>query len=98
MGASLAVAGGVWFVVGAEISRLWNNGVIDAGAYTGNTGSQVAQAMGYFLGLGAVITFLAAFALGRLTVRGVRDVRAAETEHIRDRQARERPVPTDPTV
>lgn len=74
----LAVAGGLWFVVGAQISRLWARGTSAAGPVTGGVGHQVAQAMGYYAGLGAVIIILAAFAAGRLAVVGVRDVRAAE--------------------
>lgn len=73
----LALAGGVWFVVGSQLSRLWTtSGDAAAGGVTGLVGHQVAQYMGYFFGLGAVITLLAAFAAGRLAVRGVRDVRA----------------------
>ena len=74
----LAVIGGIWFVVGAQIRRLWTAGGVDAaGMVTGTIGHQVAQYMGYFTGLGVVIIVLAALAAGRLTVRGVRDVRAA---------------------
>lgn len=36
-----------------------------------------------FFGLGAVILYIAAVALGRLSVRGVSDVRAAERRHVR---------------
>ena len=39
--------------------------------------------MGYRTGLGAVIIILAAFAAGRLAVRGVRDVRTAESQSAR---------------
>jgi hypothetical protein len=49
---------------------------------------QVAEWIGFFLGLGVVIVFLAAVALGRMSVVSVRDVRvaqerAAETEYDR---------------
>lgn len=75
--ACLALAGGIWFVVGSQISRLWTAGGGTAvGTVTGAVGHQVAQYMGYFFGLGAVISVLAALAAGRLAVRGVSDVRA----------------------
>lgn len=78
LAAWLALAGGIWFAVGAQISRLWTaDGINAAGAVTGAIGHQVAQYMGYFTGLGAVVCVLAALAAGRLTVRGARDVRAA---------------------
>ena len=73
----LALAGGVWFVVGSQISRLWTvDGTTAAGTVTGFTGHQVAQYMGYFFGLGAVICVVAALAAGRLAVRSIFDVRA----------------------
>jgi hypothetical protein len=82
-GSWLAVAGGIWFVVGLQISRVWD-------AISGGTlaGTPVAQFMGYFLGLGVIITLLAGVAAGRLAVRGVRDVAADEPETPRD----ERPI------
>ena len=79
----IAVAGGLWFVVGSQISRLWAGGTSAAGPVTGAVGHQVAQAMGYYAGLGAVIIILAAFAAGRLAVLGVRDVRAAGNQRRR---------------
>jgi hypothetical protein len=39
---------------------------------------RVAVELAYFYGLGALIIFLGAIALGRLSVRSVRDVRYAE--------------------
>lgn len=70
-GAWLALAGGIWFVVGSQISRLWTaSGGTAAGTVTGLVGHQVAQYMGYFFGLGAVICVLAALGAGRLAVRG----------------------------
>jgi len=78
LAAALALAGGIWFVVGLQISRLWTgSGSSAADDVTGVVGHQVAQYMGYFLGLGAVISVLAALTAGRLAVRGVRDERTA---------------------
>lgn len=84
LAAWLAVAGGIWFVIGGQISRLWTaGGASAAGVATGAVGHQVAQYMGYYLGLGVVISVLAALAAGRLAVRGVRDARVASAERIR---------------
>lgn len=80
-GAWLALAGGVWFVIGQAMSELWNDGTSEAGRALGGTGHRVAEELGYFYGLGALIVALSAFALGRLAVRSVRDVELTrETE------------------
>jgi hypothetical protein len=76
LGAWLAAAGGAWFVVGQWVSMLWNDGIMQAGQPTARTdGGQVAEWLGFFLGLGVVIVFLAAMALGRMSVVSVRDTR-----------------------
>jgi hypothetical protein len=74
----LASVAGAWFVVGPVLGRLWDGSVGAAGRPVGGTARQVWEQIGFFSGLGAVILFLAAQALGRFTVRSVRDVRAAE--------------------
>ena len=75
-GAWLAAAGGAWFVVGQWVSMLWNHGAMQAGSPTASTDlGQVAEWIGFFLGLGVVIVFLAAMALGRMSVVAVRDAR-----------------------
>jgi hypothetical protein len=79
VGAWLAAAGGAWFVTGQWFSTLWNDGVMQAGAPTATSDlGQVAEWIGFFLGLGVVIVFLAAAALGRMSVVSVRDVRVAQ--------------------
>lgn len=83
----LASAAGAWFVVGPILSRLWNGPAGSAGSPLGGTTSQVVEQIGFFYGLGAVILFLAAQALGRFTVRSVRDVRAAEEDRAARRRA-----------
>ena len=77
-GAWLAAAGGAWFVVGQWVSMLWNDGVMQAGEPTAATDrGQVAEWLGMFLALGVVIVFLAAMALGRMSLVSVRDARIA---------------------
>ena len=72
-GGWLALAGGVWFVVGQQVSTLWNHGQSISGPLYGGTTRRFLEQMGYFDGLGVVVVALAAFALGRLAVRSVRD-------------------------
>jgi hypothetical protein len=76
LGAWLAVLAGAWFVVGRAFA---------GPLYLGDTGVPIASTdtmrawleVSYFIGLGAVIVFLGALAVGRLSVRSLRDVRHA---------------------
>lgn len=78
LGAWLAAAAGAWFVVGQSVSVLWNHGVMQAGQPLATSESgRVAAWLGCFLGLGVVVVFLAAAALGRMSVVGLRDARVA---------------------
>lgn len=85
IGAWMAIAAGAWLVVGSTVSRLWNDGASAGGAPAGGTSQQVLELLTYYLALGALIAALGAFALGRLTVRGVRD---AELEREREIERR----------
>lgn len=80
LGAQLALAGGIWFLVGPTLSHLWSsqNGALgQAGFPAGREARQTLEVLVYFYGIGAAITALAGVALGRLTVRSVRDVEYA---------------------
>ncbi len=67
-GAILAALGGGWFVVGREVNRLWPHlGVPGAPAGISVT-RRVLEELGFFTGLGVVIVFFAALALGRCSV------------------------------
>ncbi|HET8604709.1 MAG TPA: hypothetical protein VFM09_12330 [Marmoricola sp.] len=101
LGAWLAAAGGAWFVIGQQVSRLWTGGTPAAGMPVSVSSlGYVAEWIGFFTGLGVVITFLAAGALGRMSVISVRDVHrrrlaeeermAAEERLAEERAARER--------
>lgn len=70
-GAWLAVLSGAWFVLGVPLSTLWNGAVV--GNALGGTTRQVFEYVGLFGGLGVVIVFFAALALGRFAVKGVRE-------------------------
>src|SRR5690242_19130911 len=74
----LASLAGAWFVVGPVLGRLWDGAEGAAGTPVGGTARQVWEQIGFFSGLGAVILFLGAVALGRFTVTSIRDLRAAE--------------------
>ena len=75
LGAWLALIGGIWFTVGPVISQLWRVGGLAApiGPPLGGNVLQLLEELGFYFGLGAVVTALAAFALGRMTVRSVHD-------------------------
>ncbi|GFG49399.1 hypothetical protein CQY20_07250 [Mycolicibacterium agri] len=77
LGGWLAVLAGAWFVVGRALAGPLGLG--DAGTPVASTETKaVALDLAYFYGLGALIIFLGAMALGRLSVRSARDVRYAE--------------------
>jgi hypothetical protein len=75
VGAELAAVAGAWFALGTVLSPIW------PAASTLNPGSPVGtttlmrqlEHLGFFTGLGVVIVFVAALALGRLMVVGIRD-------------------------
>src|SRR5215475_13892927 len=79
-GAELAAAAGAWFALGTVIIPLWPAAsTLDPGIPAGTTTVlRQLEHLGFYTGLGVVIVFVAALALGRLTVVGVRDVRLAE--------------------
>jgi hypothetical protein len=72
----LAAASGAWFVLGTIVGPLWSAG--NVGVPTGSGHHAVFEQVGMFSGLGVVIAFLAAVALGRVSVIGLRDVSAAQ--------------------
>ncbi len=73
----LATLAGAWFVVGPQLAQLITGGSL-LGEPLGGTTSGVLATIGMFLGLGTVIAILASTAVGRFSVRGVRDVQVAE--------------------
>ena len=77
LGAWLAALSGAWFALGGLLSTLWTIGG-NAGHPVGNNLHRVVEQIGFFTGLGVVIVFLAAVALGRFTVIGHRERLAAE--------------------
>jgi hypothetical protein len=92
LGGWLAAMSGAWFVLGGPLSTLWTTGGGPAtGTPVGGTVTRAVEQVGFFTGLGVVIVFLAALAIGRFTVVGHREVaRAAEESAAAERAEAER--------
>ena len=76
LGGWLTVIAGAWFVIGRALAGPL--GIGEAGTPVAATETmRVWVELAYFYGLGALIIFLGAVALGRLSVRSVRDVEFA---------------------
>lgn len=71
-GATIAAAGGAWFVLGTTLSPLWNVGYV--GTPAGDSTQAVLERIGMFTGVGLVILFLAAMSLGRISLSGRREL------------------------
>jgi hypothetical protein len=96
-GAWLAAVGGAWFVVGRPLSTLWTTGhVVAAGHPVGGAAIRAAEDIGFFTGLGVVVVFLAATALGRFTVVGAREAALAEEAALAQETAPADAVGRDP--
>ncbi|QFG26016.1 hypothetical protein [Actinomadura sp. WMMB 499] len=76
-GAWVAALGGAWFAVGRDVAALWDAGGVGAPLGT-SEGRRLAEDLAGFTGLGIVVVFLAALALGRFAVVGVREAAPAE--------------------
>jgi hypothetical protein len=100
LGAWLAAAAGAWFVLGQLLSRLWTGGGPAAGVPAGASTLQIVlEEVAFFAGLGVVIVFFAALALGRTSVIGVADLRdPADDDVVRDRDATRRGGADDDVV
>jgi hypothetical protein len=79
LAAWLAAAGGAWFAVGGLVAARWTS-LPSAGTPVGGATRMVVEQIGFFIGLGVVVVFLAGLAMGRFTVVSARDLEtAAET-------------------
>ncbi|HVV31462.1 MAG TPA: hypothetical protein VHC41_11335 [Mycobacteriales bacterium] len=86
LGAWLGAAAGAWFVVGTAFAPMVDLHQASSPISTGEN-MVAAEYVGMFYGLGAVIVFLSAVALGRLSVVGVRDVEHAERHRVAREEA-----------
>jgi hypothetical protein len=77
LGGWLTVLAGAWFVVGPALAVPL--GIGDPGVPAASSDwKRAALEITYFSGLGALIVFLGAIALGRVSVRSLRDIRYAQ--------------------
>jgi len=84
LGGWLSVVAGAWFVIGRVMATTLTIGEI--GGPVAETDTKAAWLeLTYFYGLGALIVFLGAMGLGRLSVRSVRDVGYAQRLAAADR-------------
>lgn len=75
-GALVALAGGLWFIIGPSVSMLWNHGVIAAGPAIGaHNITRTLEWIGFFYGTGALITLFSAYALGFMAALPIVDER-----------------------
>lgn len=67
----LALASGIWFLIGPTLEPLWHSDGGSTAALAGSSGStaqRVLEGIGYHYGVGAVMVMLAAFVLGMLAL------------------------------
>ncbi|MEU0496534.1 hypothetical protein [Mycobacterium sp. NPDC006124] len=84
IGGWLSVVAGAWFVIGRVMATTLTIGEI--GRPVAQTDTKAAWLeLTYFHGLGALIVFLGAMGVGRLSVRSVRDVDYAQRRATADR-------------
>lgn len=99
LGSWLALVGGVWLLLGPSASLLWGHtapGVLQSGIGTplGGHYRTAAEMIGVFYGVGALITMISAFALGRFAMAAPVAVGAAAgTAAAADRGAPEEAAP-----
>jgi hypothetical protein len=86
LGAWLAAVAGAWFVVGGVVAGRWAS-LPTAGQPASSGLHGALEQIGFFTGLGVVIVFLAAVALGRLTmIVPDRTVAPVKTEPVADKE------------
>lgn len=68
----LAALAGAWFAVGSVVAVHWTT-LPAAGTPVGGSARMAVEQIGFFTGLGVVMVFVAALAVGRLTVIAARD-------------------------
>lgn len=85
-GGWLAVIAGAWFVIGRALAGPLGLGNIGSPVATSET-MGVWLELTYFYGLGALMVFLGAAAVGRLSIRSVRDIEYARRPATADSDA-----------
>jgi hypothetical protein len=77
LGGWLATVAGAWFVVGRALAGSLGTGEIGPPVAQSDA-ERAALDLAYFSGVGALVIFLGALALGRLSVRSMRDIQYAQ--------------------
>lgn len=76
LGGLLALAAGLWFIVGVNVSILWNHGAITVGPPMGaHNITRMLEWIGFFYGVGALITMFSSYSLGFLAALPIVDER-----------------------
>jgi hypothetical protein len=91
----LAALAGAWFAVGGLVAGHFS-GLPSAGHPVGGSARMALEQAGFFIGLGVVIVFLAAAALGRFSVVAVRDATVARPRRRADTTAATTSSPRPP--
>ncbi|SDJ47517.1 hypothetical protein SAMN05444157_3541 [Frankineae bacterium MT45] len=94
LGAWLAAAAGAWFAIGSTFEPVLHVGALGTPAGT-RPATRLFETLGMFDGLGVLIVFFAAAALGRLSVRSLADIQVARRELDEEARLRE---PAEPTT
>jgi hypothetical protein len=104
LGAWLSAVAGAWFVAGRALAAPLGLDGVGTPVAASDTKAAWLE-LTYFSGLGALIIFLAALCMGRLSVRSLRDIRRAESpvalvdEHSnRTAEPVRQPVSVDPSA
>ncbi|BBZ34054.1 hypothetical protein [Mycolicibacterium confluentis] len=92
LGGWLAVAAGAWFIVGRAFATMVDMGEMGVPA-AATPAKTVVLELAFFSGLGALIVFLGAMALGRVSVRSVRDVGYVQRQAVAVDEADEQAAP-----
>ncbi|HVT22150.1 MAG TPA: hypothetical protein VHE57_12270 [Mycobacteriales bacterium] len=79
-GGTAAAAAGAWFVLGTVVAPWWNAGYI--GTPVGDSSQAVWERIGMFTGVGIVLIYLGAMALGRISLSGRREIATSTPEQL----------------
>jgi hypothetical protein len=76
LGAMIALAAGLWYIVGPNVSMLWNHGNITVGPAVGaHNLTRTLEWLGFFYALGGLITMFSSYALGFMAALPIVDER-----------------------
>jgi hypothetical protein len=97
IGGLVALAGGLWFMIGPMTYPLWLSGGLGTGPAPGGS-VWLAQWIGFLFVTGAVITLLSSYVLGFLDSDDVFEAEADRREPVTPEHARRRPFVRQPAT